>query len=67
MNFFAKLSKCKIYQTSVHYLGHIVIAKSVQVDGNKIQAILQWLKPTTFCQLRGFFGLLGYYKKFVQG
>ena len=65
--FFAKLSKCEFCQTSVHYLGHIVSAKGLQVDEQKIEAILNWPIRQNVKQLRGFLGLTGYYRKFVKG
>ena len=65
--FFVKLSKCEFCQTSVVYLGHIVLAQGLQVDGQKIEAILKWPIPQNVKQLRGFLGLTGYYRKFVKG
>ena len=33
----------------------------------KIQAILDWPPPTNLTQLRGFFGLCSYYRRFAKG
>lgn len=64
--FYLKPSKSSFGQQKVEYLGHIVSANGVQVDAIKIQAIQSWPTPTTVTGLRGFLGLTGYYRKFVQ-
>lgn len=64
--FFIKLSKCAFGQQQIEYLGHIVSRDGVQVDQSKVKAILEWPKPITITELRGFLGLIGYYRKFVR-
>ena len=66
-SFFAKLTKCDFCKDSVHYLGHVISAKGVEVDNSKIDIILSWPLPYTIKQLRGFLGLTGYYRRFVKG
>ena len=63
---FAKLSKCDFCKASVHYLGLVISTASVQVDNQKIEAIMNWPSPQNMRQLRGFLGPLGYYRHFVK-
>lgn len=64
---YANLKKCTFGVKKVHYLGHIISDKGVQTEGDKIKAIKEWPIPHTMKQLRGFLGLKGYYRQFIQG
>ena len=63
----AKKSKCYFAQTSVEYLGHFISAREVAIDPKKIEVVQQWPTPKNVTQLRGYLGLIGYYRRFVQG
>jgi hypothetical protein len=63
--FFVKFSKCAFGLQELEYLGHIVTSQGVKVDQNKITAMLNWPRSTNVSELRGFLGLIGYYRKFV--
>lgn len=64
--FFLKQSKCKFAKSELSYLGHIITDAGVATDPSKVVAMLQWPVPTNFTELRGFLGLTGYYRRFVQ-
>jgi hypothetical protein len=62
---YAKPSKCFFGVKEVEYLGHIVSHEGVKVDPNKIKVMMDWTIPKTMKNLRGFWGLTGYYNKLV--
>ena len=64
---FAKLSKCDFWLKEVSFLGHIVSAEGIRVDPVKIEVIVNWKPPRNVSEVRSFLGLVGYYRRFVQG
>ena len=63
--FYANHKKCDFGQREIQYLGHVISGQGVQMDPQKISAILHWPIPTSLKALRGFLGLTGYYRRFV--
>nr|XP_009802879.1 PREDICTED: uncharacterized protein LOC104248335 [Nicotiana sylvestris] len=63
---FAKRSKCYFGQPMIEYFGHVITAAGVSTDPEKIQAMIEWPKTSSVRALRGFLGLTGYYRKYVQ-
>jgi hypothetical protein len=37
------------------------------VDPNKVEAVVNWARPTSVHEIRSFLGLAGYYRRFVEG
>jgi hypothetical protein len=64
---YAKESKYEFGMRELLYLGHIISGQGVQVHQETIRAILDWPMPKNLTELRGFFGLCSYYRRFVKG
>ena len=64
--FHIKLSKCSLCQSQIDYLSHIITTGKVKADPAKIEAMQSWPQPKTCKQLRGFLGLIVYYRQFIK-
>lgn len=65
-SFFLKLSKCSLATQQVKYLGHIISKCGVELVPAKVEVVLQWSIPQSIRDLRGFLGLSGFYRHFIQ-
>jgi hypothetical protein len=48
-------------------LGHIISEEGIVVDPEKIEAIRGWPTPKNITEVRSFMGLVGYYRRFIEG
>jgi hypothetical protein len=64
---YLKRSKCSFGEQSMAYLGHVISAEGVAMDSDKVLAVVDWPAPRTVRAVRGFLGLVGYYRKFIKG
>ena len=57
--------KCTLFKTEVKYLGHTVSGKGIAPDQSKLEAVMQWPRPTTASEIKSFLGLCSYCRQFV--
>jgi hypothetical protein len=59
-------AKCSFLKKKVYFLGFIISNKGVEVDPAKVQAIQNWPTPRTFSDVRSFYGLATFYRRFIH-
>nr|GEV57971.1 putative reverse transcriptase domain-containing protein [Tanacetum cinerariifolium] len=64
---YAKFSKCEFWIPKVQFLDHMIDNKGIHVHPAKIESIKDWASPKTPMKIRQFLGLVGYYRKFIEG
>nr|GEV15310.1 putative reverse transcriptase domain-containing protein [Tanacetum cinerariifolium] len=64
---YAKFSKCEFWIPKVQFLGHVIDSQGIHVDPAKIESIKDWASPKTPTKIRQFLGLVGYYRRFIEG
>lgn len=63
---YANKKKCKLWQTQVEFLGHIVDKDGLRVLPNKAKAVKDWPTPKDGQEVYSFLGLVGYYRRFIN-
>jgi len=61
------LRKCRFFQESVEYLGHVIYLGGLGVQQAKVEAITCILRPTDVSGVHAFMGLANYYRMYVKG
>ncbi|GJZ34709.1 putative reverse transcriptase domain-containing protein [Tanacetum coccineum] len=64
---YAKFSKYDFWLSKVQFLGHVINSEGVHVDPSKIKSIKDWASPKTLTEIGQFLGLVGYYRRFIEG
>ncbi|GJQ98885.1 putative reverse transcriptase domain-containing protein [Tanacetum coccineum] len=56
-----------VWISRVQFLGHVIDYRGIHVDPAKIESIKDWASPKTPTEIRQFLGLVGYYRRFIEG
>lgn len=59
------LEKCKFFQYAVTFLGYKITSEGIEMDADRAQAIQDYARPTNLKTLRGFIGLVNYFKRLI--
>ena len=61
-----KPKKCKLFQRKVTFLGHVVSEQGIGPDPGNVDKVLNYPVPKSAQQVKSFFGLASYYRRFVK-
>ena len=61
-----KPSKCEFFKRLITYLAHILSKDGIERDPKKIQAIVNWPRPTTVTDVHSFLGFTNHYRRFIH-
>ena len=59
------LKKCKIRQSEVSYVGHLLTADGVRADPEKVRAVIEMEQPKDISEVQRFLGFIQYLSKFL--
>ena len=60
-----KPSKCYLGYATIDFVGHRIGKGEIRTQSDKVDKVKHATIPTTVTQVRSFFGLTGYYRKFI--
>ena len=62
-----KPTKCSLFRLQTRFLGSVVSSRGIEVDPEKVRAVMEWPKPTNETEVRAFTALAGYYRRHIRG
>jgi len=63
---YAKAEKCFFKQSSIKYLGIIILENKIQMDKEKLSGVLEWLVSTKIKQVQVFLGFMNFYCRSIK-
>ena len=61
-----KPKKCQFFDTSVLFLSHILLAKGISANPEKVYKVKTWPVPKNIKEVQSFLGLASYYRQFID-
>ncbi len=62
----ADIFKCEFHVQETAFLGLLVSTEGLRMDPKKVQAVLDWAKPTALKQVQAFVGFCNFYRRFIK-
>ncbi|KAK3571175.1 hypothetical protein QTP86_004922 [Hemibagrus guttatus] len=63
---FVKPEKCEFHQTTMSFLGYVIMRQGVEMDVTKVHAVTEWPSSSTVKELQRFLGFANFYRRFIR-
>ena len=63
---YVKSEKCEFHRSSVPFLGFVISAGAIEMDKQRVRAVVDWPQPTTRREMQRFLGFAHFYRRFIR-
>ncbi|KAK3522508.1 hypothetical protein QTP86_016797 [Hemibagrus guttatus] len=63
---FVKPEKFEFHQSTMSFLGYVIMRQGVEMDVTKVQVVTEWPSPSTVKELQRFLGFANFYWRFIH-
>ncbi len=64
---YVKPEKCEFSTTKTTFLGFVISQNGIEMDPEKVSAIMEWEIPATIQDVQCFLGFANFYRRFIEG